>query len=56
LGAALYTPVWTSSVATAKDAGMAIVGFVMLTAWRTPPVLIVAAGAAAGIALSALGG
>jgi chromate transporter len=55
LAAALYSPVWTSSVTTARDAGVAIVGFVSLTAWRASPVLVVAAGAAAGIVLSELG-
>jgi chromate transporter len=56
LAAALYSPVWTSSVATARDASVAVVGFVMLTAWRAPPVLVVAAGAAAGVMLSEFGG
>src|SRR5665213_1616154 len=52
LGAALYNPVWTSSVKTPVDFGIALVGFVLLTVWRGPPlvVVIVSALGAAGIA------
>jgi chromate transporter len=56
LGAALYSPVWTGSVVTVRDAGVALIGFLLLTAWRAPPVLIVAGGAAAGIAMSRFAG
>jgi chromate transporter len=52
LGAALYHPIWTSSVTTAGDIGVALTGFVLLTVWRTPPILIVILGAAAGIVLT----
>jgi chromate transporter len=52
LGAALYTPVWTSSVHNSADTSVAIVGFVLLTAWRTPPILVVAGGAIAGALLA----
>jgi chromate transporter len=52
LGAALYHPIWTSSVNTAADIGVALVGFVLLTVWRAPPILIVTFGAAAGLALT----
>jgi chromate transporter len=55
LGAALYSPVWTSAVGNARDAGAAVVGFVLLTAWRTPPIVVVVAGAAAGIVLHMAG-
>jgi chromate transporter len=51
LGAALYDPVWTSSVARPADFALALAGFVLLTAWRVPPLLVVALGAAAGMAL-----
>ncbi len=51
LGAALYTPVWTSSVRNATDVSMAVIGFVLLTAWRTPPVFVVVMGALAGAVL-----
>jgi chromate transporter len=55
LGAALYSPVWTSSVKTPGDFAVALAGFVLLTAWRAPPLLVVVIGAFGGIAL-ALGG
>ena len=52
LGAALYNPLWTSSVKTPGDFGVALVGFVLLAAWRTPPLLVVIVGALGGIALA----
>jgi chromate transporter len=54
LGAALYSPLWTSSVVEAPDAVAALTGFVLLVAWRTPPWLVAALGAGAG-ATGALG-
>jgi chromate transporter len=53
LGAALYNPVWTSSVKAPADFAIALAGFVLLTAWRTPPLFVVVAGALAGAALGA---
>ena len=52
LGAALYNPVWTSSVKTPGDFGLALLGFVLLTAWRAPPLLVVVVSALGGIALA----
>ncbi len=52
LGTALYSPVWTSSVKTPGDFGLALVGFVLLTAWRAPPLLVVVVSALGGIALA----
>jgi chromate transporter len=52
LGAALYNPVWTSSVQTARDFGVALTGFVLLTVWRAPPLIVVAAGAIGGVLLA----
>jgi chromate transporter len=52
LGAALYNPIWTSSVKTMGDIGAALIGFVLLTVWRAPPILIVILGAAAGVVLT----
>ncbi|WP_407157474.1 chromate efflux transporter [Bradyrhizobium sp. STM 3557] len=52
LGAALYNPVWTTSVHTTHDFGIALVGFVLLVAWRAPPLLVVAFSAAAGTAMA----
>ena len=50
LGAALYDPVWTSSVHGAADFLAVLAGFTLLAAWRAPPLLVVACGALAGIA------
>ena len=52
LGAALYNPVWTSSVRTSGDFGIVLVGFVILTVWRAPPLLVVIVSALGGIALA----
>jgi chromate transporter len=52
LGAALYSPVWASSVRTPGDFGLALVGFVLLTAWRAPPLVVVVISALGGIALA----
>ena len=49
LGAALYNPVWTSSVNTPSDFAIALVGFVLLTVWRAPPLLVVLISAIGGI-------
>jgi chromate transporter len=49
LGAALYNPVWTSSVYGPRDFAIALIGFVLLTAWRAPPLLVVAFSALAGV-------
>ncbi len=56
LGAALYSPVWTSSVKAPGDFAIALVGFVLLTVWRAPPLLVVVVGALGGIALSLAAG
>ena len=52
LGAALYNPVWTSSVNAPGDFAIALVGFVLLTVWRAPPFLVVIISALGGIALA----
>ena len=54
LGAALYDPVWTSAVATPVDFALAVAGFVLLTVWRTPPLVVVVAISAASVALVTL--
>ena len=46
LGAALYNPLWISSVRSSGDFALALVGFVLLTAWRTPPLIVVILGRA----------
>lgn len=55
LGAALYNPVWTTSVKSGGDFGIALVGFVLLTAWRSPPLIVVAISALGGILLAVAG-
>jgi chromate transporter len=55
LGAALYDPVWTSSVRSRADFGVALTGFVLLIAWRAPPLFIVLVGALSGVALILFG-
>lgn len=52
LGAALYHPVWTTSVKTSADFGLALVAFILLTRWRMPPLIVVIVSALGGIALA----
>jgi chromate transporter len=52
LGAALYDPLWISSVKSSGDFALALAGFVLLTAWRAPPLIVVILGALGGIALA----
>jgi chromate transporter len=40
LGAALYSPVWTSAVLKPEDFALAVAGFVLLTAWKTQPFFV----------------
>jgi len=54
LGAALYNPVWTSSVKTPGDFGIALVGFILLTVWRAPPLVVVIVSALGGIVVAVL--
>jgi chromate transporter len=41
LGAALYTPIWTSAILGARDVAIALTAFVLLVRWRTPPIAAV---------------
>jgi chromate transporter len=52
LGAALYNPLWISSVKSVADFAVALIGFVLLTALRTPPLIVVILGACAGVLVS----
>jgi chromate transporter len=54
LGAALYSPVFTSAIGNLADFALALVCFVLLVAWKTPPwcVVILAAAGGAGLALA----
>lgn len=49
--AALYQPVWTSGILSARDFALAAAAFVLLLMWRAPPWLVVALCAIAGAAL-----
>jgi chromate transporter len=51
LGAALYDPVWTGAVHVPTDVGLALVCFVLLTAWRAPSWSVVLVGIAGGLIL-----
>ncbi len=55
LGAALYNPVWSSSVKRPADVAVALAGFLLLTIWRVPPLVVVVGGALAGIGLAHFG-
>ncbi|MGE5703121.1 MAG: chromate efflux transporter [Clostridia bacterium] len=52
--AALYHPLWTSAILTAVDFALVSVLFVLLVFWKTPPWLVVLAGALAGSILQFL--
>lgn len=46
--AALYTPIWTSSILETKDFALAIILFCMLAYWKLPPWVVVVTGAVTG--------
>jgi len=52
LGAALYTPLFTTAIGGAADFVLALGCFVLLSAWRWPSWAVVLVGAAGGLALS----
>jgi chromate transporter len=52
LGAALYSPIWTSAVQGPQDFAVAMVGFILLMAWKAPPVIVVAVSALGGAAFA----
>ncbi|MCC6718310.1 MAG: chromate efflux transporter [Acetobacteraceae bacterium] len=54
LGAALYSPVWTSAVLTPRDFALALAGFLLLTVWKAPPWVVVVLLAASGALLGAM--
>ena len=55
LGAALYTPVFTSAIGDLRDFTLALACFVALMVWKAPPwaVVLLAATGAAGLAMNA---
>ncbi|WP_418278031.1 chromate efflux transporter [Isoptericola jiangsuensis] len=54
LAAALYDPVFVTAVTDGATFGLALLCFVLLTAWRTPPWGVVLVGAAGGVLLGVL--
>ncbi len=53
--AALFNPIWVGAVHDSADFGLALVAFLLLTAWAVPPWAVVLLGAAAGEVLGAVG-
>ena len=51
LAATLYDPIWSATIASHGDFGLALVGFALLTIWRAPPLLVVVLSAAGGVLL-----
>jgi chromate transporter len=54
LAAALYDPIWISAIRTRGDFVVAALGFLLLTVWRAPPLLVVLTSALGGAAFSVL--
>jgi chromate transporter len=55
LAAALYNTVWTSAVLGPVDFAVAVAGFVLLVAFRSPPLIVVALGVVFGMTHALLG-
>ena len=55
LGAALYSPLFTSAIGDMRDFTLALACFVLLMAWKMPPWGVVIMAALGGIALSLTG-
>ncbi|MDP5334936.1 MAG: chromate efflux transporter [Paracoccaceae bacterium] len=51
LGAALYSPVFTSAIGDARDFALALACFLLLVMWKAPPWAVVILAAVGGIAL-----
>jgi chromate transporter len=49
--AALYDPVWTSAIGSARDVGIALGAVLLLTVWRVSPWIVVLVAAAVGALL-----
>lgn len=48
LGAALYSPIWTSAVQRPQDFAVALIGFILLVGWKAPPIVVVVVSALGG--------
>ncbi|MDP3861782.1 MAG: chromate efflux transporter [Phaeovulum sp.] len=55
LGAALYSPVFTSAVGDLRDFALALGCFVLLMAWKSPPWVVVIVAAVGGVGLAFTG-
>jgi len=55
LGAALYSPVFTSAVTDMADFALALACFVLLMAWKAPPWVVVIVAALGGVGLALMG-
>ncbi|GGA19803.1 chromate efflux transporter [Neptunicoccus cionae] len=55
LGAALYSPVFTSAISGMPDLALAVGCFVLLMIWKTPPWAVVAFAACGGVLLNLAG-
>lgn len=53
--AALYEPIWSSAIMSARDFALALIAFVALIFWKLPPWLVVISGGAAGWLMTTLG-
>ncbi|KPP84267.1 MAG: chromate transporter [Rhodobacteraceae bacterium HLUCCO07] len=52
LGAALYSPLFTSAIGDLREFTLALASFVLLTMWKVPPWAVVIVAGAGGIALN----
>ncbi|HEY2482220.1 MAG TPA: chromate efflux transporter [Caulobacteraceae bacterium] len=52
LGAALYNPIWTSAILSARDLAVALVAFTLLARWRLAPIFIVLLCVASAVGLA----
>jgi chromate transporter len=52
LGAALYSPVFTSAIGDMRDFALALACFVALVAWKAPPWVVVLLAATGGVGLA----
>lgn len=55
LAAALYTPVFTTSIVSGASFSLAVICFVSLVSWKLPPWMVVIAGAAGGVGIQLAG-
>lgn len=54
LAAAFYNPVWTGAIFGMRDFIIAAAGFLLLTVWKAPPLIVVVATTASSVAIVSL--